>query len=157
MRVNAVSNYPKQPNFQGLFRISNKIQDETYYEPAYEADLGTYTTKTTIYYYPYADETQKEIDEFVKENTKKDIQTPPNSVTSDQVTRITETVVDVKKPLPITKYDYNSYVKAMSDAKRNYGEYSKDLIHALIRTIAGHQAEKTEDVLIQNGLKDWIF
>ena len=158
MKVNAVTvnAYPKQ-NFKGLFKKVEEVKDETYYEPAYEADLGKYTRRTTIYYYPFADEDKYSINRFVSHNEFKRVNTPINPNSSDQVTRIEEGVVKVLKPLNITESDYRSYKNSIEDAKKTYAEKQEIARMAAIRALAPKSVFKVENELNNAGLSEWVI
>ena len=157
MKINAVTVYPKQQNFKGLFKKVEEVKDETYYEPAYEADLGQKITKTTIYYYPYADEDSYSINRFVSHNTFKRVTPPVSPDSSDQTTSITEGVVKVLKPLSITEREYRDYKEQIETAKRIYEEKLEIARMAAIRALAPKTVFKVEDELINTGLDEWVI
>ena len=159
MKVDAISvrNYPKQQNFNGLFRKVEEIKDETYEEGAYEATLGTFTKRTTIYYYPFADEDEYNINRFVSHNTFQHIDEPTNPNSSDQVTRITEGNVQVQKPLSITEREYKDYKSSMEEAKRIYAEKQEIARMAAIRALAPKSVVNVEKELNGSGLNEYII
>lgn len=158
MRVNAVSigNYPVQQNFKGLSRTVESVKDETYYEGAYEADLGTFTRRKTIYYYPFADESQKSIDEVVSSNTYRHEERPCNPNSCDQTIRIDEGIVEVQKPLSVTKKEWDEYKNNIEIAKRIYEEKQEIARMAAIRALAPESVIRVENELNNLGLDEFI-
>ena len=156
MKIDAITaKYPQQ-NFKGLFRTVKEVKDETYYEPAYEADLGTRTERTTIYYYPFADEDQYNIDRFVSHNTFRHEDTPVNPNSSDQTTKVKEGIVYVQKPLNITEKEYNDYKESMNKAKTEYEAKQELARQKAIRALAPKSINGVEKELEQTNLGEWI-
>ena len=159
MRVDAISvrNYPNQQNFKGLYKKVEEVKDETYYEPAYEADLGTFTNRTTIYYYPFADDDDYEIKRFVSHNTFKRVTEPSNPNLCDQITRVQEGIVYVQNPLNITSGQYREYKESMENAKKLYAEKQEIARRAAIRALAPKEALEVEKNLNTAGLNEWVI
>ena len=157
MRADAITvgNYPKQ-NFKGLFRKVEEVKDERYYEPAYEADLGKYTERTVIYYYPFADEDQYQTDRFVSHNTFRYENTPTNPNSSDQTTSVKEGIVYVQKPLNITEREYNNYKESMKQAEAAYEAKQELARQNAIRALAPKSVANVEKELQQADLGEWI-
>ena len=156
MRINSVSskNFSNQANFGGLYRTETKIKHEDYYEPAYEADLGQITHTKTVHYYPFKDESQEQIDEFIKSNTRREVNTPSNPNSSDQVTRIYDDSVILHDRLPMTEEEYKDYLLTMESAKEIYAQNLQNSIRNAVLNIAGAEAIEIENNLKNLGLND---
>ncbi len=139
----------RQPNFKGLSRTVERVEDNTRYESAYETEIGTITRYRTIYYYPFALEKEKEIQEFVKKNTY-----TSESPTIDPVDRIFVSSVEVQKPLSMTKKDYDNYLESMRVAKGIYDEKINTARRNAIKSLAPAFVEPFEKELKENGLVD---
>lgn len=158
MKVSAITNrnYAQQQNFKGLHRVVKDFKDETIYEPLSGVRIGSYIVKKTIYYYPYSDESQTVVDDFVKARTNRIETAPLNPYLSDQTTKITQTVVEVQPRLPFTKQDYNDYVEDMQINEEVFLENKDMPREALMNLLVSKKSAQTEKALIEAGLKDWI-
>ena len=158
MKVSAITyrNYPNQQMFRGLPKLVKTFKDDTSYEPFYNTWIGTYTTRRTIYYYPYADETQTEIDSFVKANTGKIESEPLSPYLPDQTTKITETVVEVQPRLPFTRQDYRDYAEDMQINEEVFEENKDMTREELMKLLVSKKSIQTEQALIEAGLESWI-
>lgn len=150
MKVSAItsSNF-NQPNFKGLSRVVQRVEDNTYYEGAYETEMGTCKHFKTIYYYPFADETQEEIQKFVKSNTSS-----YSSPTLKPVEHLYENTVEVQKRLSLTKKDYENYLESMRIAKGIYDLKLQTARRNEIKSLASSAVDAIEEELQQYGLKD---
>lgn len=155
MKINAIDvrnfNYP---NFKGLTKTTEEVEDNTYYDNVYEASLGTYTNTKTIYYYPFADEKQTEISSFVAQNSYNRVSR--NSTSDNQVVNYEKSYVEVQKPLSIRKEDYEQYLNSMNFAKKTYEYQQETARQAAIRALAPSNAINVEKVLISKGFDEYL-
>lgn len=155
MKISAVNvrnfNYP---NFKGLTKTVEEVEDNTYYDNVYEADLGTYTNIRRIYYYPFADEKQAEISNFVAQNSYNRV--TKNSTANNQVVHNEKSYVEVQKPLSIKKEDYEQYLNAMNYAKKSYEYQQETARQAAIKALAPSSAINVEKVLTSHGFDEYL-
>ena len=112
MRITSISNNyqtrsnnnvaKQNPTFKGLW---GKSVNNYYSDSCYESD------DTILYYYPFKDESKKEIDEVVKENTSS-WESPASDKPKwvyEPLSQSSSTTVQVCNKLPFTKAEFEKY------------------------------------------------
>ena len=88
-------------------------------DKSYNYDSGReYSSETTyLNYYPFVNETKKEIDEIVKKHTEYDHES--SNATIDPITIYNATIVKVMAALPFTAKEFQAYLNDTLSAEKS--------------------------------------